>query len=172
MDKKEIIASLENEMKTLEKEYQENIASLKRTITILKSDKNGSLISIPDIPGSEKKSVKTIEKPTPAKRKKNKSGRRRKGTLADNILTSISESQRFLQNSEITQLLETIYPEKMEDPVKLKRQISSTLSLLKKNGQLISYQKGKTKRDVYWGLAKWLDDEGQIKTEYFKEANA
>jgi len=130
------------------------------------------LLSVPEVPATVNKSDATVEKVKPPKSKKRKSRKRRIGTVADNILTSISKGQRFLHYSEIVQLLETIYPEKMVDPVKFKRQISTTLSLLKKNGKLISYQKGNSKRDTYWGLDKWLDNEGQIKTEYFKEANA
>ena len=171
MDKKEIIASLENELKNLEKEYQENIASLKRTIGILRSDKDGSLLSVPEVPASVNKSDTSVEKVKPSKPKKRKTRKKRKGTVADNILTSISKAQRFLHYSEIVQLLETIYPEKTQDQVKFKRQISTTLSLLKKNGKVISYQKGNSKRDTFWGLDKWLDKEGQIKPEYFQEAN-
>ena len=79
MDKKEIIASLENELETLEKEYQENIDSLKRTINILKSDKDGSLLSVPEVPATVNKSDASVEKVKPQKSKKRKWYRCRSG---------------------------------------------------------------------------------------------
>jgi len=89
------------------------------------------------------------------------------GTWIENIIFVIKDKNRFLHNSEITEVLYQYYPDKTKDQVK--KRISAVISnAFSKNTVegLTNYKFGKSLKDTVWGKKEWLDDNGEIKAEY------
>lgn len=81
----------------------------------------------------------------------------KKGTMVEQISYIIKTADKFLHNSEITNALEPYYN---KDSI-LKRRVSVSNSKAKTSGgNLTSIQIGASKRNIFWGSKKWLDEEG------------
>jgi hypothetical protein len=78
----------------------------------------------------------------------------------------IKNEDRFLHNREITETYIRNFPEKVKDREKTARQISATLSFLKKDNKLTNYTIGNSLKHNFWGFNDWLNSDGNIKPGY------
>ena len=89
------------------------------------------------------------------------------GTWLEKIIFIIKDRNRFLHNSEITQVLHLHDSENPKDYIK--RRVSLVLSdamINKKIDNLINYRFSNLKKDTVWGFEKWMDEEGEVKKEH------
>lgn len=103
---------------------------------------------------------KTGPKTGPKKAAKKTSGgkRRRIGNLSERIIEILTKSNRFMTNSQITDKLVALYPDK--DRSYLGKYMSVILSIAKNKKQLSSItkdKKGNKLRSSLWGLPTWFD---------------
>ncbi len=85
--------------------------------------------------------------------------------LAQKLAFFLNREKRFLHFREVAEMV--VFSENSkEDPSILARKMSSATQSLKKNGTIVKYQHGSQNRNSFWGIPKWLDDNGNIKEEY------
>lgn len=113
-------------------------------------------------PGSKNapNAKKTGPKTGPKKVVKKAAGgkRRRIGNLSERIIEILTKSNRFMTNSQITDKLVALYPDK--DRSYLGKYMSVILSIAKNKKQLSSItkdKKGNKLRSSLWGLPTWFD---------------
>lgn len=88
-------------------------------------------------------------------------------TWTEKVAFVIRDRNRFLHNHEITEALKPYYPKKTEKEVK--RRISSVLSHALRNDLiegLTNFRFSNSPKDTVWGKKDWLDDNGEIISEY------
>lgn len=88
-------------------------------------------------------------------------------TWTEKVAFVIRDRNRFLHNSEITEALKPYYSNKSEREIK--RRISSVLSHALRNDQiegLTNYRYSNSPKDTVWGKKDWLDENGEIISEF------
>jgi hypothetical protein len=89
------------------------------------------------------------------------------GTYLEQIKFIFENENRFLHNSEITQIISK--QDNIKDLKWLRRRVSAVLSKIKKDNDiegLINFKFGKATKDTVWGLEHWLDSNDNIKEKY------
>jgi hypothetical protein len=77
----------------------------------------------------------------------------------------INKAKKFLSIREIANAAQNLHPK--ENGIEYyHRALSAALSHLKREGALLNTQTGKSRATTCWGLSKWLDEKGNIKSEY------
>ena len=156
MKREDIIKELEKRKNQLILEFEKNISSINNTIQILKIDTY-----------HENDLIEKLSKQQVIFEDKIDYLNVKAKTIPETILNIIRSQDRFLHNSEITDIMSKIYIGK--DKNKLSRQISGQLSQLKKDNKIASFSNGFSKKQIYWGFNKWLKDDKIIEGhEYFK----
>lgn len=148
MKTKELILHLEKKKEDLIRNFEENYKSLNNTIELLKKELKEETKTII----SETQKIPFIDSDNEFIR-----GR----SIPESIINLLKNKQRFLHNKEITDMLLLKYHNK--DKNRFSRQLSGILSKLKKEQKIVSYYEGSSKKNVYWGLLDWLDENNNIK---------
>jgi hypothetical protein len=78
------------------------------------------------------------------------------------------EITKFEKASIVLDLVVAHFPDK-KGSENFKTQVSSLLSLLKKNNKINSYQFSDSKKDTVWGKKTWFNEDGTPKEEYFNK---
>ncbi len=89
------------------------------------------------------------------------------GTYLEQIIYVIKIKNRFIHSSEIVDIIAPYYIDK--DKKWLQRRISAVLSNAKSKGDipnLTNINYSPSKKDTVWGSKDWIDEEGNIKSEY------
>lgn len=91
--------------------------------------------------------------------------------LKQQVWDAITMLNRFVFNSEITEVLLPYYSSIEEN--QLKSKIASEFGNIRKESDvLVKVQFGVSYKDTVWGKKQWLDDKGNIKPEFsFKPKN-
>ncbi len=85
--------------------------------------------------------------------------------LSQKFAFFLSKEKRFLHFREVSEMI--VYAENSnEEPADVAKKLSSSTQTLKKNGTIVKYQHGNQNRNSFWGIPKWLDENGEIKKEY------
>lgn len=84
--------------------------------------------------------------------------------LQDKVFYALKKRNRFLHNREIAKEILLNEPSSTEKEIVTK--LSPLLSRLKREGVLSNVKVDGNNLSVYWGSPKWLDDKGEIKSDY------
>jgi hypothetical protein len=167
------LQALKGAMALLQKTEGKNkpVITLSKVASAVSSAKS----SKPAKKGKRGRPVGSGKKAAPIKQVKRKPGRPkatdnggRVGNLSERIVKVITKSNRFMTNSEITNKLVALYPDK--DRSYLGKYMSVILSNLKHRKELrgITVDKeGNRMRSALWGLPTWFDGNNG-KSEYLK----
>ncbi len=82
--------------------------------------------------------------------------------LANKFLYLLKKEQRFLHFRESADLI--IQLEGSGETNELAGKLSSATNALKKSGQIIKFQPTNRNRETFWGIPKWLDENGNVKS--------
>ncbi|MBC8054896.1 MAG: hypothetical protein H7Y13_17695 [Sphingobacteriaceae bacterium] len=83
-------------------------------------------------------------------------------SMRSKIFTTVSDNNRVMTSGEIVEKLKEADPD-------INSYLSQQLTYLRKEGMLINYSPTGSKRDTYWGLRNWRDEEGNFKEDYLPE---
>lgn len=76
----------------------------------------------------------------------------------------LKREQRFLHNREMAQMIAKIEPE--INIGELVKRFSSVLSSMKAKKQIVNIVVNNNNRNTFWGVKKWLDEDGNPKPEH------
>ncbi|MEQ9308016.1 MAG: hypothetical protein RLN90_01075 [Balneolaceae bacterium] len=76
----------------------------------------------------------------------------------------IKSFNKFVHNRQISEELHAREPEISEDD--WAKKVSGALSSLRQKNQLVNYAVNGYNRNTFWGSPKWLDDNGEIISDY------
>jgi hypothetical protein len=157
MKNEEVIKELEKKRIQIIKEFEVNITAITSTIKMLKNDCE-----------QEQDKKDTVASQLPLFQDNSELLNLKGKLFTDTIINIINFKNRFLHNSEITEIMIKLYIGR--DRVKFSRQISGLLSKLKRENKICSYSDSNSQKDIYWGFEKWLVD-GKIMedNEYLKK---
>lgn len=142
-------------LKLLEKErdeYLQKVKSLTDTIDIIR-DKLGMSSEKPPVTES-KTSDKSQSDPDYDP----------KWSLKKKAVYFLKREQRFLHNREMSEMAHKLEPEVSTND--FTKKFSSILSMLKRDGQLTNIVVNDINRNTFWGVPKWLNEDGNIKKEH------
>ncbi len=181
---REVISLLESKRA----EYEQSLRALEQTIHILKgntgtapkfSSSISEFVNLPQRTGKRGRPRKFPISDTPSVPKvPGKRGRPRldpsmarpvktkKITVNDKLLLILRGENRFLHSREIVDIYSSRYPEKYEDRDRLARQLSAMLSIMRRDGKIVNWQIGNSLKYTFWGFQEWLNEDGNIKTNF------
>lgn len=132
-------------------EWLKKVESIDITIETLKQSLGYTSVSLPSLNGSNGGKAKSEKYDVKASHKAK-------------IMFFLKAEQRFLHISEMAAMASSFEPNYSKD--QWQERFSPALSALKKDGTLINVSAGKSYRNTFWGVAKWLGPDGKPLPSY------
>lgn len=176
---KSLLKELESGRKQLKAEYDKSIRAIDDAIKILQHAKLDASDAVSDNglrkPGRPPKG--TLNLSSLIKKVKGKGARGRpvgsksafKGNLTQTLYETILSKKRFVHNRDLVDTLSRKFPK--ADKAEFGKKISVLLASLKKQGRLVTYQDGGYRKNMYWGVPEWMNENKIARGREFQRGN-
>lgn len=137
-------------LKAAKDEYQRKLKGIEKAIAALEAE---------DLPTAESSTI--INQSSGKIPKDYISGYNSSWGLATKFLFLLNKENRFLHFREAGDIISKL--DGKGDPKDLTSKLSSSTAKYKKNGTLVKVQPTGKNIDTFWGMSKWLNEDGSIK---------